>query len=61
MLVIILNLSSNVSASRQHSSYDYHQYLICLFRFTEEKNQEYATTNQPIPYFHTNLEPQSPS
>jgi len=27
----------------------------------EEKTQEYATTNQPIPYYHANLKPQSPS
>ena len=27
----------------------------------EKKTQEYATTNQPIQYFHTNLKPQSQS
>jgi len=27
----------------------------------EEKTQEYATNNQPIQYFHTDLKPQSPS
>jgi len=26
----------------------------------EEKTKEYGPTNQPIPYFHTDLNPQSP-